>query len=311
MGPMTAKNIIDVHGRPRGRVVLENHSSTAPGSRGFLAAGGEALMEAVLDRAGLLEMPGIWRLRFSTALRNSSQTTPIVVREVTQSSIRIKLKPGDNSTASECFLMVDRDKGDPQTIRKLLLEAASDLMMANARSRTPAPATLPQPQPGQLVRSSPPLVLAPANVTQITSACQVDCDHDPEPEPDDSALEFDAQIPELRISQPPQPALPAVTVATGQADPLPVTLPNVDAILAAADLIQNLQSVRTSREDLLRQRSELDALIAMSNAEEAELLGKFSSNQLQDAIAALQAVERSRAGMNPTPASVKLLASTA
>ena len=139
----TARRLVADHGPFQNRLVCEFGPHGSDGRRkAFLDAGGLTLVEAVLARAGLLDLPGYWLLRPTAAADPAGPA--VAVKEATTVAVRLVVRPGDAHAALDCLLLVHRDKGDPREVRKKLKDAVAQARATETPAPEPAP---PEPPP--------------------------------------------------------------------------------------------------------------------------------------------------------------------
>lgn len=120
-------SLLDDYGKLQGRVELIEVKGF--NTRIFERAGGLVLLEMLLGRAGLLDVPGKWRLRpVQTNMNAIGQ--PIIVREASKNTVRLKMQPKTHMTAIEGLLIVERGQGEPDDVRQKLLAAVAGMMQA-------------------------------------------------------------------------------------------------------------------------------------------------------------------------------------
>lgn len=164
MRPETVRRIIAGYGPYRGSVVCDTVPVAArAATEAFQRAEGFRVVEALLDRAGLLTAPGYWLLRPAAAAPKA--TEGVVVREASATGVRLILRPGGAETAIVCHLLVYRDKGTPQDVQRALRQTLDRLRvverpagphdpagevvspMARPESRETQPPAVSPPQP--------------------------------------------------------------------------------------------------------------------------------------------------------------------
>ncbi len=160
MNADSVRRLVAAHGPPRGTIFCEDATrEVQPVRNQFCMAGGQALAEALLGAAGLLDGFGYWTLRPISAGNTAESAPAVAVHEATSTSVRLTLRPGLGHTTLNCHLLVFRDKGeDPRAVRKRLKDAVETLRAASPPPVPPTPPTPPTPppvEPGAVVIDRP------------------------------------------------------------------------------------------------------------------------------------------------------------
>jgi hypothetical protein len=124
----SVRRLIDAHGPFRERIDCESATPDRWTTADlFRRAGGLVLVEALLAHSGLLDRPGVWTVRVRGAVAVSANAAAVAIKEAAATTVRLVLRPATDAPAFDCQLLVYRDKGDPEAVRRTLRDLVTRL----------------------------------------------------------------------------------------------------------------------------------------------------------------------------------------